>query len=149
MNNIAYRPYRLTSIPDLLKSVAEQPPQIKGKNGIGVTGLKSQFQKTRTSFNGQAIELVVSPSTGSSRLYKFYTQLEEKLHNLGSDGFISYVRHSQNSGTTFTVKLTSPKNKEFLEALNNMTEVKEVKEESNGGSAYPNFPRKFNVWLAR
>jgi len=149
MNNIAYRPYRLPSISALLQSVAEQPQKAEGKKRVGVASQNSQFQKTRTGLNEQAIELVVSPSTGSSRLYKFYAELEAKLHKLGSDGFISHVCHSQNSGTTFTVKLTSPKNREFLETLNNMAEVKEVKEESKGGSAFPNFSRKFSVLLAQ
>jgi hypothetical protein len=149
MNNIAYRSYRLPSISELLQSVAEQPQKAEGKKKVGVASLNSQFQKTRAGFNERAIELVVSPSTRSSRLYKFYTELEEKLHKLGSDGFISHVCHSQSSGTTFTVKLSPSNNRVFLEAVNNMTEVKEVMEESKGGSAYPNFSQKFNVLLAQ
>jgi len=149
MNNIAYRSYRLPSISELLQGVAEQPQKAEGKKRVGVASLNSQFRNNSVGFNEQAIELAVSPSTCSSRLYKFYTELEEKLHKLGSDGFISHVCHSQSSGTTFTVKLTSPKNREFLEALGKMPEVEEVMEKSKGDYAYPNPSQKFSVLLAK
>ena len=124
MNKIAYPSYKQSSVEELLQSV-------------------------ETGFNAQAIELDLPPSTHFSRLYKFYHKLEEKLNNLGSSGFISHVKHSRSRGTTFTVKLVPAKDSEFLEALNNMPEVEEVTEESNGGYAYPDLSHKFNVLLAQ
>ncbi|MBU2535552.1 MAG: hypothetical protein ABIK32_07920 [Chloroflexota bacterium] len=124
MNNIAYQSYRQPSVEELFLSV-------------------------EAGSNEQAIELAVPPSTHSSRLYKFYHRLEEKLNDLGSNGFISHVQHSRSRGTTFTVKLVPTKDSEFLEALNNMPEVEEVTEESKGGYAYPGLSHKFNVLLAQ
>ncbi len=124
MNKIAYRPYRQPSVEELLQSV-------------------------ETGFNAQAIELALPSSTQSSKLYKFYNRLEEKLNNLGSNGFISHVKHSRSRGTTFTVKLAPAKDSEFLEALNNIPEVEEVTEESKGDYAYPDLSHKFNVLLAQ
>lgn len=124
MNKIAYPSYRQPSVEELLQSV-------------------------ETGFNEQAIELALPPSTQSSKLYKFYDRLEEKLNNLGSSGFISHVQHSRSRGITFTVKLVPAKDSEFLEALNSMPEVEEVTEESKGGYVYPDLSHKFNVLLAQ
>ncbi len=124
MNKIAYQPYKQPSVEELLQGV-------------------------ETGFNEQAIELAVLPSTHSSRLYKFYHKLEEKLNNQGGNGFISHVQHSRSRGTTFTVKLVPAKDSEFLEALNNMPEVEEVTEESKGGYVYLDLSHKFNVLLAQ
>jgi hypothetical protein len=121
---MAYQPYRQPSVEELLQSV-------------------------EAGFNEQAIELDLPPSTRSSKLYKFYNKLEEKLNNLGSSGFISHVQHSRSRGTTFTVKLVPAKNSEFLEALNSMPEVEEIKEESKGDHAYPDLSHKFNILLAQ
>ena len=124
MNKIAYPSYKQSSVEELLQSV-------------------------EAGFNVQAIELALPPSTQSSKLYKFYHKLEEKLNNQGGSGFISHVKHSRSRGTTFTVKLVPAKDSEFLEALNNMPEVKEVTEESKGDYVYPDLSHKFNVLLAQ
>lgn len=149
MNKIAYQPYRQPSVEELLQGVTEPSQEVKERNGIRVTYADSQFRNNNVGFSGQAIELALPPSTHSSRLYKFYHKLEEKLNNLGSSGFISHVQHSRSRGTTFTVKLVPAKDSEFLEALNNMPEVEEVTEESKGGYAYPDLSHKFNVLLAQ
>ncbi|MEE9398954.1 MAG: hypothetical protein V3V23_01655 [Dehalococcoidales bacterium] len=149
MNKIAYPSYRQPTVEELLKGVIEPSQEIRGTNEIRVTSADSQFRNNNVGFSGQAIELAVLPSTHSSRLYKFYHKLEEKLNNLGSSGFISHVQHSRSRGTTFTVKLVPAKDSEFLEALNNMPEVEEVTEESKGGYAYPDLSHKFNVLLAQ
>jgi hypothetical protein len=149
MNKIAYQPYRQPSVEELLQGVIEPFQEIKGTNGTRVTYADSQFRNNNVGFSGQAIELALPPSTQSSKLYKFYNRLEEKFNNLVSSGFISHVQHSRSRGTTFTVKLVPTKDSEFLEVLNNMPEVEEVTEESNGGYAYPDLSHKFNVLLAQ
>ena len=124
MNKTTYPSYRPPSVEELLQSI-------------------------EAGFSKQAIELALPPSTQSSKLYNFYNKLEEKLNNLGSNGFISHVQHSRSRGTTFTVKLVSTKDSEFLDALNNMPEVEEVTEESKGSYVYLDTSHKFNVLLAQ
>lgn len=124
MNKIAHPPYKQPSLKELLQSV-------------------------EAGSNERAIELALPPSTQSSKLYKFYNKLEEKLYNLGSNGFISHVKHSYSRGTTFTVKLAPAKDSEFLEALSNMPEIEEITEESKGSYAYLDLAHRFNVLLAQ
>jgi hypothetical protein len=149
MNKTVSPSYRAPSVEELLSGVSEPSREIMQMNGIRVTYADNQYRGNDVGFSKQAIELALPPSTHSSRLYKFYNKLEEKLNNMDSNGFISYVQHSRSRGTTFTVKLVSAKDSEFLEALNDIPEVEGVMEEPRGGHAYPDLSHKFNVLLAQ
>jgi len=149
VNNIAYRSYRPPSIMELLQGVADSSQEFKASTGGHVTHQRSQFRGNNADFNGQAIELTVPPSTRASRLYQFYTGLEDRLNQRGGHGFISYVYPSRSRGTAFTIKFKSLSNPEFLEALSHMPEVKKVVEMPKDDSVYPNISHKFNVLLAQ
>ena len=134
---------------ELLQGVAEPSQEFKTKSSGNVTGQNSRLRDNNADFNSQAIELAVPPSTHASRLYQFYTRLEDRLNQRGSHGFISYVYPSRSRGTAFRIKLKSSRNTEFLETLSHMPEVKKVIEMPKDDSVYPNISHKFNVLLAQ
>ena len=146
MYNVAYRTRELPSISELLQGVSEPGQKVRENNGGRIT---SPNRRDNVGSNGQTIELAVLPSTRLSRLYQFYNKLEVKLQKPGSDSFIGYVSHSRSRGTTFTIRLTLAKNKNFLQTLSNMLEVEKVTAELEGDNAYPSLSHKLSVLLAQ
>jgi hypothetical protein len=148
MNKTAYPSPKLQSVQDLLLGI-QDPSEDTGKISIRrVAHTDRRPLSYDSAYSKQAIELAVPPSTRSSKLYRFYHKLEEKLTNLSNNGFISQVRHSRSSGTTFTVKLPPANDGEFLKVLNNIPEVEKITDESKDGHDYPGLSHKFSIMLA-
>ncbi len=148
MNNVAYGDSGLRSASDLLQGNTEPPNKIKRIHDIGISNLKRGFPADNVGFNKQAIELSVPQSTDVTRLYEFYTKLEDTFGKHGDYGFISCTHRTISRGTTFTVKLTPEKLGDFLDDVRNIPEVHEVMEESEGGYVFPNQSQRFYIILA-